>query len=35
MRIPGRIKMMSWNKSISEDIDFATESYYFGKKARR
>jgi hypothetical protein len=31
-RIPGRINMTMWNKDIVEDIDFATETYYFGAK---
>lgn len=32
-RIPGRIIMTTWDKSILEGIDFATETYYFGRKA--
>jgi hypothetical protein len=31
-RMPGRISMTMWDKDIVDDIDFATETYYFGAK---
>jgi SAM-dependent methyltransferase len=31
-RIPGRIMMATWNKNIVENIDYSTETYYFGRK---
>jgi SAM-dependent methyltransferase len=34
-RIPGRLTMTIWNKDVREDIDFATETYYFGIKAMK
>lgn len=30
-RVPGRIMMRAWKPTISNDIDFATESYFFGR----
>jgi hypothetical protein len=31
-RIPGRILMLTWRTEISDEIKFATESFYFGQK---
>ncbi len=31
-RIPGRFCMSFWNRQITSDIEFSTESYYFGRK---
>jgi len=30
-RIPGRLVMMFWDKKVTHDIDYATETYYLGK----
>jgi SAM-dependent methyltransferase len=30
-RVPGRIVMMAWDRKITSNIDYATETYYFGK----
>jgi SAM-dependent methyltransferase len=34
-RMPGRFAMITWNSDVREDIDFATETYYFGKKGMK
>lgn len=31
-RTPGRILMLMWDKKINATIDYATETYYFGKR---
>ena len=31
-RFPGRIQMIFWNRQITSNIEFSTESYYFGRK---
>lgn len=30
-RVPGRIVIMTWDRKITSNIDYATETYYFGK----
>ena len=31
-RVPGRIFMLTWDKNINGTIDYASETYYFGKR---
>ena len=34
LRIPGRLLMLTWSKSISQNLQYATETYYFGQKTQ-
>lgn len=33
-RLPSRLIMKTWSKHLSDDLNFATETYYFGQKTQ-